>query len=121
MAPSIRPTVLIGRDPLAIGQLMVTAHGTVLRRTGLADKPCFEDFAHGVLAGAGGRGRNLRLALQKAKDKLGLSLPFMPANASNPAQPAVAFPDWAGRWRASVCRFAGTRLPLFSRLNPRGR
>jgi hypothetical protein len=38
-----------------MGQLTGSVHGTVLRPTGLADKPYVEDFARGVLAGAGGR------------------------------------------------------------------
>lgn len=46
---------MIGLDPLATGQLTGSTHGTGLRRTGLADKRCFEDLFRGVLAGAGGK------------------------------------------------------------------
>ena len=57
-----------------MGQLTGSTHGTGLRLTGLADKPCFENLFRGVLAGAGCVGRDLRLAVRRDKEKLDLAL-----------------------------------------------
>jgi hypothetical protein len=100
---------LIGRDLLAIGQLTGSTHGTVLRLTGLADKPCFEGLFGGAFADAGCLGRDLRHAVRRGKDKLSLPLSFMANHPSNSLKPGWAFPGWFAALNADASLSPGLR------------
>jgi hypothetical protein len=101
--------VLIGRDPLAMGQLTGSTHGTGLRLTGLADKPYLDVFSAGFSRSAEGVGRNLRLAVQRDKHKLSLSLSFMPNRPSNAPKPGRTFPNWSAVLNADAALSSGLR------------